>query len=477
MRSKVNIVYILLILSIVLIIVSTWITYENSRVKKESNAWIIHTYQVIQNGTNLQQLVESLEADQRGYIITQDSSFLTRYRMTKRDIATTFDSLTVLKSYDDRQTDLLENKIGLTIENREATLERGIEILHRSGIDSASAFIATKRGKAEMDNLRIFIKDLVNHEKRLLKRRNELYEKKSRNEDVVRLIAFITIGVTSVLSLLSLIRKSKYIDNLLLSLEITNESLEHKVVDRTQELTKLNKDKDHFIGIASHDLKAPLSGILGLIRLMKMENPNRPDKDLEYLSYIEDTSIKMQRLISNLLDINRIERGMSFVNKQPVNLETIFKTLEMEFTEPARKKSIKLLIDKIGKTVVTDPDVLKRILDNLLSNAIKFSPARKEVKIGVYLEDDFLHCQIIDQGPGISNEDLPFLFEKFRKLSNRPTDGEVSTGLGLSIVKELITLLDGDMEVESEVGKGTTFKFKFPIKEYELNQVVNNNNQ
>lgn len=477
MKSKVSAVHILLIISILLIILSAWITYQNSKIKKESTAWIIHTYQVIQNATNLQLLVESLETDQRGYIITRDSSFLRRYQMTKNDVKVTFDSLTNLIGSDDARADLLENHIALSIEKRESTLEDGMRLLHEKGIHDASAFIAEKIGKAEMDKLRLYIKDLVNQEKRLLNKRNDLFERKSKNEDLVRLAAFVTIGLTSVLAFFSLVKKTKHIDDLLLSLKKANESLEQKVAERTSELKaekeqtnalneqliRLNKDKDHFIGIASHDLKAPLSGIMGIIRLMKTVDKDRSSADLEYLNYMEDACVKMQRLTSNLLDINRIERGMTFINKQQVNIKDLLTSVEREFSEAAAKKSIQLCVDKVDGFIITDQDALKRIFDNLVSNAIKFSPRGKSVQVHTVLNDGALQCDIQDQGPGIPEDDMPHLFQKFHRLSNKPTNGEDSTGLGLSIVKELTTLLGGKLDVHSKVGKGTTFTLQLPV--------------
>jgi signal transduction histidine kinase len=114
--------------------------------------------------------------------------------------------------------------------------------------------------------------------------------------------------------------------------------------------------------------------------------------------------------------------------------------------------------------VLTDPAYLVRILDNLVTNAIKFSPAGSQVRLGSEHVDQHLVVTVEDQGPGFSDEDRRFLFQKFRKLSARPTAGESSNGLGLAIIKILVDRLQGSIELKSQPGKGSTFIVTLPAK-------------
>jgi len=165
----------------------------------------------------------------------------------------------------------------------------------------------------------------------------------------------------------------------------------------------------------------------------------------------------MQRLISNLLDINRIERGETHVNKQTVELPELLRKLEREFIQQAQKKQIELIITPAEGKVHTDPDALQQILENLISNAIKFSQRGKTVQLRTTRNYSEVRFEVIDQGPGIHPEEIQNLFGKFKKLSNKPTGGEGSTGLGLSIVKEMVKLLQGDISVTSTLHKGSVF--------------------
>ena len=115
-------------------------------------------------------------------------------------------------------------------------------------------------------------------------------------------------------------------------------------------------------------------------------------------------------------------------------------------------------------SITTDHDALVRILDNIISNAIKFSRPGKTVTVAVASEKTCLRFEMKDEGPGIRLEERHKLFRKFQKLSARPTDGESSTGLGLSIVKDLVDLLNGTIEIESEYGKGTNVIVRLPLQ-------------
>jgi len=194
-----------------------------------------------------------------------------------------------------------------------------INLANTHGRDSAAMRINTKIGKAYMDTLSILVQDLIQREKTLLDVQNQNLEKNTQIEDSVRFFAFALIALTSVAAIGRLLQKDRNIKELIENLQYANETLEKKVVDRTKELVTANEAKDHFLSIASHDLKVPIAGILGLIRLMKFEKSGRPESDTEYLTYMEDSCNSMQRLISNLLDINRIERGETIINKQAAN--------------------------------------------------------------------------------------------------------------------------------------------------------------
>ena len=154
---------------------------------------------------------------------------------------------------------------------------------------------------------------------------------------------------------------------------------------------------------------------------------------------------------------------MADIQFEPENLSNIVEGVIYGFKEIAEQKGIGITLLNLlsNKTMSTDRNALIRVLDNLISNSIKFSEKGKEVHVSLFNRSTKTYIAVKDEGPGIKEEEKHLLFGKFQKLSNRPTEGESSTGLGLSIVKSLVEAMNGSIEYTSEVGKGTTFTLVF----------------
>jgi signal transduction histidine kinase len=250
--------------------------------------------------------------------------------------------------------------------------------------------------------------------------------------------------------------------------------LEEKVRERTHELNekndmllKLNQEKNEFLGIVAHDLKNPLSGILGLSQAIK-ENIDTFSKDelIEFNRDIEQSAEKMFQLITNLLDVNAIESGKFNCILNYVDLVPILTSLCHTYEKPARDKKITIIFEKpIEKySAWADENMVDQILDNVLSNAIKYSPFEKDVFIKIYRDESMIYCDIQDQGQGLSQADQLKLFKKFTRLTPKPTAKEHSTGLGLFIAKKLIESINGKISCKSELDHGSTFTVAFPTQ-------------
>jgi PAS domain S-box-containing protein len=240
--------------------------------------------------------------------------------------------------------------------------------------------------------------------------------------------------------------------------------LEQKLKEANIHLTHLNEEKNRFLGIAAHDLKNPINAIFSLAQLLK-RSTNLKEPELEYLSYIETTVTKMKMLIEKLLDVNRIEQSGPLVQAQVMNIDTFLNHVMKSFSEISKKKNITLVLDnEVGAfEFLTDQSLFEQVIDNLISNAIKFSSSDKTVWLRAKKEDRHLVIEVEDQGPGISPEELPKLFGTFQRLSTKPTGGEESTGLGLSIVKAIVQVLGGEVRAASELGRGTIFTVLFKL--------------
>lgn len=241
--------------------------------------------------------------------------------------------------------------------------------------------------------------------------------------------------------------------------------MEIDLLKANQDLITLNEEKNHFLGIAAHDLKSPLQSILGLINLINIKNQNLTSEQLEYIGHIQRSCVNMQTLINNLLDINRIEQGMTAGTLEEITLRELSDNLVREFHEQARTKNIALRVECSApdQNILVDTIALSRVLENLVSNAIKFSPQHTEVLLSITHVSSGIRFDVIDQGQGIAPEDVPRLFKKFQRLQTRPTNGESSTGLGLSIVKELVQALNGSISVHSEPNRGSKFTVDLPL--------------
>lgn len=236
-------------------------------------------------------------------------------------------------------------------------------------------------------------------------------------------------------------------------------TLEDQLRQANQNLVLLNEEKDRYLGMATHDLKNPINNIYSIIGLLRHHSQINAQQ-AEYFELMEVVLKKMKDLVERLLDLNKIERSSSHIVEDRIDLEELLTALYQRFYLDAGKKDIDLIVEKnfSGKSFITDRMLLDQILDNLLSNAIKFSSFRKSVWIRVIEEgNDSLLFEVEDQGPGIDLEERTKLFKTFQRLSARPTGGETSTGLGLSIVKAITSQLGGDISIRSEVGKGSSF--------------------
>jgi PAS domain S-box-containing protein len=240
---------------------------------------------------------------------------------------------------------------------------------------------------------------------------------------------------------------------------------ELKLIELNNNLKHVNEEKDNFLSVAAHDLKSPVNNMLGLLNVLTMGQSNLTPDQEAIIGRMRKVGASMQTLITNLLDITRIEQGLNVLNPEEVQLSPLLRQCAQSFHDHAHSKGIKLqLADSTADArIITDASALQRILENLLSNAIKFSPADKVVTIRLMHEDNSVSISVIDQGPGISTEDMGKLFRKFQKLAARPTNGESSTGLGLSIVKELVQAMNGKISVNSKPGIGTTFTVELPL--------------
>jgi len=237
-------------------------------------------------------------------------------------------------------------------------------------------------------------------------------------------------------------------------------------------LEVLDLEKTELMGIAAHDLKNPITGILlatGIIRHRLQDQKEQYlsvalEKVIGKLNDIDGIAERMLDIINKLLNVNRIESGTLTIQSVAFSLGTIVEAVVDFYREQARPKNITLRLDNQAPEaqVLADPQFVQEIIENLVSNAVKYSPPDLPVDVRLLALDSVVRLEVQDYGPGLSGDDKKRLFGKFARLTARPTGGENSTGLGLSIVKKLTEAMNGDVWCESEEGKGATFIVELP---------------
>lgn len=236
-----------------------------------------------------------------------------------------------------------------------------------------------------------------------------------------------------------------------------------KVEAQNKRLEELNTEINELLRIVAHDIKNPSNNIVGLARTILDEGKEvNLDELNDSLENIINCSTQIDNIIYNILKSSSLESGKLRPVLNEVNISQLIKDIIHFNKNTADRKSLKIVFEgKDDVNFITDKTFLQQIIDNLLSNAMKFSNANTKIVIKLDRSGSSLQISVKDEGPGIKKEEIDRLFHKFTRLSARPTRGESSTGLGLSIVKKLTDILNGEVWCESEPGKGAEFIIRF----------------
>lgn len=229
-------------------------------------------------------------------------------------------------------------------------------------------------------------------------------------------------------------------------------------------LAQIAEDKDELIGILAHDLKNSLGGMNMSAELLHRQVQRYDDRRLLNLSEnLLQTSAQSLAFVKEYLA--NAASDQAFVPRlDAINLADAASRVVWRYQEAARRKQLQIHTDfaEGGCGVLADASALDQVLDNLLSNALKFSPPGRNVYVSVRPANGRIECVIRDEGPGFNDADKARMFRRYGRLSARPTAGEPSTGLGLSIVRKLVQLMNGELTCESNEGQGAEFSFRLP---------------
>lgn len=251
-------------------------------------------------------------------------------------------------------------------------------------------------------------------------------------------------------------------------LKQVNASLDQKVdqLARTNmELFESNRIKSDFLATMSHELRTPLNSIIGFSDVM-MSSAALTPKQRRWVENIQSSGKQLLVIVNDVLDLSKMEAGQMQLHPETFALAELVESMVAAFRPQAEKKNIDLkqIVAPDLPLLSQDAGKLRQIVTNLLSNAIKFTPEGGRVVVRADADGDRVRVQVSDTGVGIAPEEQDRVFEKFRQSGHPLTREHEGTGLGLSIVRELSKLLGGDVSLHSELGRGSTFTVKIPIR-------------
>ncbi|EIT86551.1 multi-sensor signal transduction histidine kinase [Fictibacillus macauensis ZFHKF-1] len=236
--------------------------------------------------------------------------------------------------------------------------------------------------------------------------------------------------------------------------------------DMTEE-RKADKLRKDFIANVSHELRTPIAMLQGYSEAIVDDVAGSREEEKEIVKIIHDESLRMGRLVSELLDLARLEAGQMKLHPVTVHLPSYFERVVRKFNGLAKERNIEVTLQMNGihdSEASFDPDRMEQVLTNLIDNAIRHTSEGGTVTISVQRKEATLSIQVADNGSGIAEEDLPFVFERFYKADKARTRGKKGgTGLGLAIAKNIVDNHHGKISVQSKWGEGTTFSISLPF--------------
>lgn len=388
-------------------------------------------------GNTLATLLDA-ESAERAYLITQDDVYLNQYEASKKNAQFNIAYLKELTKEEDKESEIVY-RLGVVANERLKKLQEGISILNEIGYESATEFVRGSSGRALMEKFQKTINELSQVEQE-----QEIEREEELDQIYSTLYAEIFLG-----TLLTLVF-------VVLSYYLFRRELEQR--------TQLEKIKDEFINMTSHELKTPITSLKVYIEVVqrKIVEENLSEAS-RYLSKIDEQTNKLTNLIIDLLDMSRIQTGKMRIEKEALNLDALIDDTAEAVQGTTRKHKI-ISEGALGKMVYADRYRIYQVLVNLLTNAIKYSPKGGQIIIKTKVKDNRAIISVKDFGIGIDPIYKEKIFERLYQVTeHKGFPGGL--GIGLFISNEIVKMHGGQMWVKSIKGKGSTFYFDLPFQD------------
>ena len=435
--------------TVVLVALVTWRSISRT---VQDGQWVEHTMLVLDSVDNLEIQMTRRQVAGRMFRMNRDPKFLLEYKSFSAEVQGTLHTVGSLTTDNPRQQNQVREFNELLKQDEITPVGRRFPV----GAGTAIAPVFTARLNAMRDE-----------EYRLLNLRQIAQRTSIRTTYIVltllSLLLAAILGGTYLVSKRALEFRHRALDesaHLNAELERTNLALAQK----RNEADQANKLKSQFLASMSHELRTPLNAISGFSELLSEELAGPlNDKQRRFLRHIREGSTHLLQLINDILDLSKIEAGETKLELTALNPAAIVDKVVAGVGSLVQKKSIQLQAKCApGLSLQADERRLTQILYNLLSNAIEFTPADGHVRVDVLSDGDMVRFDVADTGPGITTEDQKIIFEEFRQAAPSTSGVKEGTGLGLAITKKLVERHGGRIEVESQPGSGSVFRFWLP---------------
>ncbi|WFD09876.1 ATP-binding protein [Tepidibacter hydrothermalis] len=251
------------------------------------------------------------------------------------------------------------------------------------------------------------------------------------------------------------------------------EKLKNKILEeekRLKQALEYDKLKTEFFSNLSHELKTPLNLIFSITQLIESNLKNdqlvcTSSNTSHHINILKQNCYRMLRLVNNLIDITKLDCGYFNIELQNHNIVSLVENITLSVSEYIKNKQISLIFDTNveEKIMAVDPNAIERIILNLLSNAIKFTDSGDSIIVDLLIEEEYVTISIKDTGIGIPKDKLKIIFDRFRQVDKSLTRNREGSGIGLSLVKSLIDMHNGSIDVKSDYGYGSEFIIKLPV--------------
>ena len=475
---------------------------------KEKAYWVDHTHRVIEQNQQLYIVLLNAETGQRGYLLTQNIDYLEPFNLAVGNAEKVLKKLKTLTS-DNSEQQVRLDRLNILVDEKLDELSLTIKLTKENSLDKALDVVMSNQGYNLMKEIRLISREIAQAEELLLEtRENDL----NHTIELERYLTFTIVILTFILLITAYFYLRKNVIILIANTTNKIQSLGDAVISSEQEkeLKALAKDteieamtssiidlqkssqasqstirtqniklqtalrklrdmdsasqvKDEFLATMSHELRTPLTSILGNVEMLMNGSLNKDEED-RLLFAIRSSSQQQLALVNDILDMSKIEAGKFEINPAPFNIKRVLDQLDQMFQSKATLKGLTFNVveNHEDKHLVTgDEQRITQILINLIGNAIKFTD-QGQITLAVDLVDQTLVFSVTDSGIGIENEYLGQIFNRFAQADNSISRDFSGTGLGLNISKTLAELMDGDIQVDSEIGKGSTFRLVIP---------------